>query len=46
MENVEFREVQEVARVERVKVVACDGRANPMPGSAAAGAAAGQSGAS
>ena len=28
LNNVEFREVQEIAKVDKVKIVACDGKGN------------------
>ena len=30
LENVEFREVQEIAKVDKVKIVACDGKGEPQ----------------
>ena len=35
LNDVEFREVSEVARVDRVKIVACDARAASLPAPAA-----------
>lgn len=30
LENVEFREVHEIAKVDKVKIVACDGKGEPQ----------------